>query len=371
MRRAIFFVMAFLGTFAGSLVGVETATRAYVDLSSLFILTLFTSGFMIGRAITAIFVGRIFDKNPMQARNIMVSSFILLSIVSILYLFVSVWLYIFLRFMVGMLSGFAWPSVQSILLAASKHSEKNRNMSIYFICGSIGMSTAFLIFAYIDLLTIIIIGVLFYLATAFLGTTLPIETKTFAPNEKRQSIRPQEKENIRIKFILLAVELGMVSAILATDTITGILLDKGFTEMELGIILSITSYIGIIIGMLSSYGSASVSDKYGEKKIILFLSVMVIFSSLGLLLSNDMAIIFISIILLKIYVHSFRPLLVALAKSSGATGLNVGIINASHNASTVILSPTLGFLIENKYTNIITVLVSTIVIIATIIFYRQ
>ncbi len=371
MRKTVFFMMAFFGSLAGNIVRVGTAAKAYIDISSVLFLALFTAGFMIGRAIAAIFAGRIFDKNPIHAQNIMVASFILLGIISTAYLFVPVLWYLFIRFVAGILSGLSWPVVQSILLTSSSYSEKSRNMSIYFICGSLGMSTAFLIFIYLDIIVIILIGVILYIATAGLGLYIhPIEERTYRKQQRDIQVVPM-REGASLKYIILASQLGLVAAVLSTDTITGILLDRGFSRTELGLVLSVSSYIGIPIGMVGSYASASVADKYGESWMMISLLLLMFGSMVGLIISTDIIIIIVSMVLLRIYVYCYRPILIALAKSSDTTGSNVGIINASHNASTVILSPVIGLLIEGEEIALLIVLVAIMVISAIAIAHRS
>jgi len=370
MRRGIFFGMAFIGSFAGNIIKVETAAKAYLDISSVFFLALFTAGFMIGRAISAILGGKIFDRYPMYARRIMVISFVLLGLLCPAYLFVSVYLYLFLRFVSGLLSGFAWPVVQSMLLTSSSYSEKSKNMSIYFIFGSVGMSTAFLVFIYLEITIITIIGLSLFLLTALLGSFIKIEIKRGRVQKENKSNGNIDKKT-KLKYIVLASELGLVTAIIATDTITAILLDKGFNKIELGFILSMSSYIGIVIGMFSSYIIASIADRYGERNTIIALSILMMASTISLLLSSSIATIITSLTLLRIFVYCYRPVLVALAKSDKTTGLNVGIINASHNAATVVFSPVIGTLIESEAINILTLIILIVALLTIIIARRK
>lgn len=360
MRKTIFFLMAFLGTFAGNIIRVETAARAYFDVSSVFFLTLFTAGFMVGRAIAALIVGDLFDRKPIYARNIMVLSFLLLGVMSLVYLFVPVWLYLLLRFLFGILSGLSWPIVQSILLISSKSYEKNRNMSVYFICGSLGMSIAFLLFAYLDMMTVGLVCMTLYMLTSCLGMLLRVDNKKDKRLDYKQAMN-SGRGKVRIEYVILASELGLAAAIIATDTITGILLEKGFDEIRLGIILSLSSFFGILLGIFSSYISALVADRYGERKIFVFLSMLMLVSTISLIFSSNIIAVSVSIIMLKVFIQCFRPILIALARSSDAVGLNIGIINASHNIATVVFSPVLGLLIECEYFDIMLVLILIVV----------
>ena len=337
------FLMAFIGSLAGGIVRVETAAGAYNISKSLLLLALFSASFMLGRAIAAVQAGKVFDRNFSVARKIMIFSFAMMGLLTVVYLFVSVETYIILRLIFGILSGLSWPMLQSVLLSITPSATRGRDMSIYFIFGSLGMSTAYFLFGFSTMVISVALGAALYILTAMLGLISPR-----VPQTKKDSKKPKEKAGgrIRMGLVIIAVELGFVSAILATDTITGLLLLKGFSRIEISIILSSATYISIPISLAASYGLATISDKWGEKVVLTGLTALMVFSAVMFIYTTEIVSIVASIILLRMFVRSFRPILLGLAKSTSYIGSNIGAINASHNIFTTLLSPVVGIFIE-------------------------
>ncbi len=340
--KYVLFLMAFIGSLGGAMVRVETAAGAYKISESFLLLTLFSASFMLGRATAAVWSGKVFDRKYVMAYRIMIISFILLGILALGYLFVSVEIYLVLRLLFGILSGLSWPVLQSILLSIVHDTTRGRDMSLYFIFGSLGMSTAYFLFGFSTMLISVMVGMFLYILTGIMGLVLPRRGVA----KKRKNKTPQRGGGIKIEFVIIAMELGFVSAILATDTITGLLLLKGFSRIQISLILSVATYISIPISLAASYGLATISDKFGEKIILAGLTLLMVFSVIVFIYTSGATSIMISIILLRIFARSFRPILLGLAKSTMSLGSNIGAMNASHNIFTTALSPIVGVLIE-------------------------
>lgn len=148
--------------------------------------------------------------------------------------------------MSGVFAGLSWPIVQSMLLSISEDREKSTNMSLYFISGGIGSIIAYAAAGF----TKGFINILLANHTVhnYTFTHISIRNKT-SRKETRETHEQKQSGQVSVFTIgILSVELGLMSAILSTDLIIGMLMLKGFTRVTLSFTLSATSTLGMAIG---------------------------------------------------------------------------------------------------------------------------
>jgi len=349
-----FLLVSFLGTFAGQLVKAETAIESYSETRSILLLSFFASSYVLGRGIAALVSGKIFDVRPKKAKIVMLISFVFMGLISLLYALLDVPFYAILRLMSGIFAGFAWPIVQSMLLSISGEHEKSTNMSLYFVSGGIGSIVAYTVVGFLKGIFNILLAALLFMVAPMLIFCHKIKRE-----EKSQKKRHALDQNMQVSVLtlgILSVELGLISAMLATDLIVGLLMSKGFTRTALSIILSTASTLGMIIGFPLSLVLARIGDVRGSKKIIIALSAIFLISAFVFIESTLTILLVLSISAIKIVQLSFRPILTALAKTSKTTGIRVGIVNSVHNISTMVLSIDIGYLLEIQAVRCINIL---------------
>lgn len=354
----VFFIASFLGSLAGTIIRVETAIYTQQIKESFLLLAFFTIAFMLGRGLASILSGRVFDISSDKARKLMIISFISLSITSLLYMILDINLYIFLRLLMGFLSGLSWPIVQSMLLSISEENVKSRNMNIYFISGSIGMTLAYVTIGFVSGWVNIIIGSIFFAFAALIISTVRADIHI-----------PKTLGKPTHEFIIFAVSLGFMQVILSSDILVGIIFLKGFDRIILGIILSVFSIASLALSPLISIIIAYISDK-GRIEIGVIASIAIyIIALMTLLLTLNVILIILSLIVIRACIMAYRSVISASAKSRGI-GLKIGIINSISNISVATSSAILGVMLEMSIILTLTI-VSLVIIAPAIISLRE
>jgi len=357
-KVVIFFIASFLGSLAGTIIRVETAIYTQQIKESFLLLAFFTIAFMLGRGLASILSGRIFDISSDKARKLTIISFISLSLTSLLYMIPDVNLYIFLRLLMGFFSGLSWPIVQSMLLSISEENVKSRNMNIYFISGSIGMTLAYVTIGFVSGWVNILIGSFFFALTALIISTMRAEIHV-----PRTSGKPTHE------FIIFAVSLGFMQVILSSDILVGIIFLKGFNRTILVIILSVFSIASIALSPIISIIIAYISD-IRKIEIGIVVSVIAYITALiTLLLTINVVLIILSLIVIRACIMAYRSVITASAKSRGI-GLKIGIINSVSNISVAVSSAILGVMLGASIILPLAI-ISSIIIVPAIISLRE
>ena len=258
----------------------------------------------------------------------------------------------------GFLSGLSWPIVQSMLLSISEENVKSRNMNIYFISGSIGMTLAYVTIGFVSGWVNILIGSFFFALTALIISTMRAEIHV-----------PRTSGKTTHEFIIFAVSLGFMQVILSSDILVGIIFLKGFDRIILGIILSVFSIASLALSPLISIIIAYISDK-GRIEIGVIASIAIyIIALMTLLLTLNVILIILSLIVIRACIMAYRSVISASAKSRGI-GLKIGIINSISNISVATSSAILGVMLEMSIILTLTI-VSLVIVAPAIISLRE
>jgi len=145
---ALCLAIALLGSMAFRLQMPAVSFYArYVLQSSAFIIGLFTAAFMLSRAATAVFTGRLYSKKSF-ARVAAPIGFLAGSVLAWAFTFLrSVWGFTLLRVLQGVANGIAWVMVQIVLGASVEESRRATVYAIYFSIGIAGVSIANLLYS--------------------------------------------------------------------------------------------------------------------------------------------------------------------------------------------------------------------------------
>ncbi len=316
---------------------------------------LLTSSFFIARGITAIIAGGLTDKLRSKMLVASTAGFLLNALVVQLYPAVAniYWL-LLLRFVQGVLNGFAWVPIQALLGFITDKNIRGRIYSIYFILGALGALTGNLIYSVLSsapLTHILVISSIFFilssikivLAKSMIGENVSIENQF----EKRG--QPSARHAVQttiltiIPLILVVFSSNMFSSILKGDLI------YVYLNMYLGLSKSIASLIigfaGVIVLPVNYMISWIADKKSGKTALEISLAISIVG---GLLLSMRNPFLAVSgLILAMIGGSSIVPITRKLAvsiRSYGGTG--IGIINTSGNIGSMTGSAIAGLLFD-------------------------
>ncbi len=353
---SLFTITAYTGTvaFRMSMPAIAFYAKNVLEASMLGI-GLLTSSFFIARGITAIIAGGLTDKLRSKMLVASTAGFLLNALVVQLYPAVAniYWL-LLLRFVQGVLNGFAWVPIQALLGFITDKNIRGRIYSIYFILGALGALTGNLIYSALSsapLTHILVISSIFFilssikivLAKSMIGENVSIENQF----EKRG--QPSARHAVQttiltiIPLILVVFSSNMFSSILKGDLI------YVYLNMYLGLSKSIASLIigfaGVIVLPVNYMISWIADKKSGKTALEISLAIGIVG---GLLLSMRNPFLAVSgLILAMIGGSSIVPITRKLAvsiRSYGGTG--IGIINTSGNIGSMTGSAIAGLLFD-------------------------
>ncbi len=353
---SLFIITAYTGTvaFRMSMPAIAFYAKNVLEASMLGI-GLLTSSFFIARGITAMIAGGLTDKLRSKMLVASTAGFLLNALVVQLYPAVAniYWL-LLLRFVQGVLNGFAWVPIQALLGFITDKNIRGRIYSIYFILGALGALTGNLIYSALSsapLTHILVISSIFFIlssikivfAKSMIGENVSIENQF----EKRG--QPSARHVVQttiltiIPLILVVFSSNMFSSILKGDLI------YVYLNMYLGLSKSIASLIigfaGVIV-LPVNYMISWIADKRsGKTALEISLAIGIVG---GLLLSMRNPFLAVpGLILAMIGGSSIVPITRKLAvsiRSYGGTG--IGIINTSGNIGSMTGSAIAGLVFD-------------------------
>ncbi len=349
-------ITAYTGTvaFRMSMPAIAFYAKNVLEASMLGI-GLLTSSFFIARGITAIIAGGLTDKLRSKMLVASTAGFLLNALVVQLYPAVAniYWL-LLLRFVQGVLNGFAWVPIQALLGFITDKNMRGRIYSIYFILGALGALSGNLIYSALSSAQLthilmfssiffILSGISIILTKSMVGKNVSVENQFEKRGEPSTSYVVRTTILTITPLILVVFSSNMFSSILKGDLI------YVYLNIYLGLSRSIASLIigfaGVIV-LPVNYMISWIADKRSGK-IALEISLAIGIVG-GLLLSTRNPFLAVpGLILAMIGGSSIVPITRKLAvsiRSYGGTG--IGIINTSGNIGSMTGSAIAGLLFD-------------------------
>ncbi len=344
----LIYTIVFIGSVASVLLRAITAVMVQETMQSIFLVALLTTAFMIGRSISAFLTGFISDK--VRRKNLLAFlGFSLLTLVNFSYLILPVEFYHFLRFLMGISSGIAWPMMQRLVLDFSPEKRRHRSTSVYFLLGWLGLTVGYYEFGRIpDEIALILAILLFVIITLLTLFLKPPESKIVTTKKTK---RRKERKLIPpiSTIVLLSLCFGISIGVISVDFLVGYLMIKFKTKIDVSNILTMASLFGFIL----SYFLGWSLDKYPKKSTVFASALLIPIGLFGFPFAETKEAMIADIAFIRASVSGFRPILIAQAKAEKKTGLRIGIINSVSNIATSIMLAFIGYVIELQLTLVI------------------
>ncbi len=352
----LFIITAYTGTvaFRMSMPAIAFYAKNVLEASMLGI-GLLTSSFFIARGITAIIAGGLTDKLRSKMLVASTAGFLLNALVVQLYPAVAniYWL-LLLRFVQGVMNGFAWVPIQALLGFITNKNIRGRIYSIYFILGALGALSGNILYSALSsapLTHILMISSIFFilsgtkivLAKSMIGKNVSIENRFEERGEPSTKHVIQTTVMTIIPLMLVVLSSSMFSSVLRGDLI------YVYLNVYLGLSRSVASLIIGFAGVTVlpvNYMISWIADKKSNKTALeIALSIGIVG---GLLLSTKNLLLAVpGLILAMIGGSSIVPVTRKLAvsiRSYGGTG--IGIINTSGNIGSMVGSAIAGLFFD-------------------------
>ena len=355
----LFIVTAYTGTFAFKLSMPAVAFYAKNILeASMLGIGMLTSSFFIARATTAILAGALTDKIKTKILFLSATGFILNAFVVELYPYIASlpWL-LFLRFLQGVLNGFAWVPIQAVLGLLVEKNIRGRVYSVYFILGTLGSFTGNTVYSFLTskpLSYILGISSTLFLVSGLqvLGSKLLLREKTVlvaSSDIKRNTVKKGLAGGISTVFLVLPLLLivftsSMFGSFLKGDLIYVYLyVFQGFSESSAPMIVGIASLLVLPINYVMSWFSDR-RDSYLALRISILTGVI---GGILLALRND----FIAVLGLLMALagsSSTIPITRKLAVSiKSRAGTGIGLLNTTGNLGSMLGSAVAGYVLDS------------------------
>ncbi len=356
LAAMLFIVTAYTGTvaFRLSMPAIAFYAKNVLEASMLGI-GLLTSSFFIARGITAIIAGGLTDKLGSKVLVASTAGFLLNALVVQLYPAVpNIYWLLLLRFVQGVLNGFAWVPIQALLGFITGKNIRGRIYSIYFILGALGALSGNLLYSVLSsapLTRILMISSIFFiisgieivLAKSMIGENVSIDGRFEKRGEPSTRHAVQTTILTIVPLILVVLSSSMFSSILKGDLI------YVYLNVYLGLSRSAASFIigfaGVIV-LPVNYMISWIADKKSSKTALEIALTMGIVG--GLLLSTRNPLLAVpGLILAMIGGSSIVPVTRKLAVSIRSYGgTSIGIINTSGNIGSMAGSAIAGLLFD-------------------------
>lgn len=334
----VLFMIALVGTFAGSLLRVITAAIIHETFGSLMLTGLLVTAFMVGRAVSSFVFASLSDR--IRAYNVLaLLGFALASLTAVLHMLLPVWAYHALRALFGVACGAAWPIAQRLVLEHARPEKRHRAMSIYFGMGMIGVTASYAVFPLVREDVALVLSAILFLATACGVMIVFPEKRGVTRRETRASARPPSVRSLA----LASIAFGGLVGVLSQDFLVGLALMKFHTRVSAGLALTLGSVIGIVL----SYAVGWVIDRTGSRLVAKVLALISPLFVGALVLSPTPEVFVLSVGATRSALAALRPQILAMAKASRGTGLRVGVVNSLTNVSTACVPPLLGALLPS------------------------
>ncbi len=305
---------------------------------------LLTASFMIARAIAASIAGHLYRKRAL-ARALPPACFALNALVTLGYVHANSVVFITaLRFVQGVLNGFAWITIQIVLGASTPQSIRGTVYATYFAIGSLGAALANYIYsmlAYAPISIPLAISSVLFLSTAILSTTLSYVETPSRPKQvsgKRSRIRLSGLL-ISLLFFTLSIQIG--TAFVSSDVVYVYVHEVyGFPKHEVGLFMMFTTLISIVLSIALSFVADRVSDRAALTTVFIIALVAMASSTMR----NPIALLG-AIVLLSIAGRS----MVSISRRIAITYIGpegVGYINTASNIGAMLSSIAIGALYD-------------------------
>ena len=360
----ILMLLAFMGTtaFRVSVPAIAFYTRSVLEASALGI-GLLTSSFFAARAIAALLAGTLSDRLVRKLPYIIAMAFILNAIAVYTYSYAHTLTFVLtIRFIQGILNGFAWVPSQYLLGLLVSESFRGRAYSIYFTLGSIGIiagNALYSLLSNVEIRLILGISSLLFMMSSIMALLLSRFTTNIPPpsSRKRHESRVRDRHTYYPLITITPLVVIVLSTTLYVSIIRGDLIYIYFKEFYLLPKASVTSFIALAssIALIIGYLISWVSDRVGD---VLSLRISTILFTIGALLVS-----------IKYLVANLLGLVILYSASSGLLpvsrriavsryrlgGSAIGVVNASGNIGSVLGASIAGYLYDilgKTYVNI-------------------
>ncbi len=342
-------IIAFIGTLAFRIAVPVIAFYAREVLGSTALdVGLLMSSFMAARAIAATISGHVYGHRRLVV-IITPLCFSLNAIVALLYLTATDVVHLFiLRFLQGLLNGFAWVTIQIVLGATVPQRFRATAYAIYFASGSLGIVLANQLFGYLanrPLIEPILISSTAFITTALLSLFISYPASTELGVERPRRRLSVNRDSISIAVLISLVVLVMCIragiSVVFSDVMYVYLYELfGYTKSFIGLFLAYATGIGVALSIPFSL----VADRLSERTAFI-LSIAIAVLGLILLPTLNSNTILLSIALLSVAGRVLIPITRRIAMTYiGARG--IGYINASGNIGVLTGSALFGYLYD-------------------------
>ena len=354
----LFIITAYTGTFAFKLSMPAVAFYAKNILeASMLGIGMLTSSFFIARATTAILAGALTDKIKTKILFLSATGFVLNAIVVELYPYIASlpWL-LFLRFLQGVLNGFAWVPIQAVLGLLVRKSIRGRVYSVYFILGALGSFTGNTVYSFltsrplsyilgISSVLFLISGIQVLSSKLLLGETVTIVSGKNKKNSRiNESGRAINTIFVILPLLLIVFTSSMFGSFLKGDLIYVYLyVFQGFSESTAPMIVGIAGLIVLPINYIISWFSDK-KDSYLALRIAILTGVV---GGILLALRND-SIAVLGLLLALAGSSSTIPITRKLAVSiKSRAGTGIGLLNTTGNLGSMLGSMIAGYVLDS------------------------
>ncbi len=220
---------------------------------------------MMARAIAASIAGHLYRRRAV-ARILPPACFALNALVTLGYAHAnSVGLIVALRFVQGVLNGFAWITVQIVLGASTPQSIRGTVYATYFAIGSLGAALAnyiYSVLAYAPISIPLAISSALFVATAILSTSLSYVEAPSRPKQVSGRGAGIGFGGLLIPLLFFTLSIQVGTAFVSSDVIYVYIHEVyGFSKQEVGLFMTITTLISIALSIALSFVADRVSDR--------------------------------------------------------------------------------------------------------------
>ncbi len=323
-----FTVLAFTGSLATRLLTPALSFFLREGLrASFFGVSTLTSGYMLGRSLTAYFSGRA----GRRWRHLPSLCLVLNALLILLYPLARRWYEVAgLSFLQGALMGLTWPLIQYSVMASVGEGRVGRAISIYFFVGSlagpVGDAVYGVLFSTSPVSTVVLASFSLYVLSSLLAYfgSLNVQVKV----EKRERVRGEGDAHW---LLVLGFGMGGMASLVGSSIVYVLLrewfaLSKGIAAL----LLSLVGGLSIGSKLISGYAL----DEVGANTILKSLAALLV---IGTLLTGvkSLPLFLIGLSIISMVVGAFIPASRAIAYAFPNPASAVGRLNSFGNIGTV------------------------------------
>jgi len=347
---ALCFALALIGTSGFRLLipAISYLCRYVFGVSAL-ALALLTVLFFVARSISSVLVGKLCEVYG-RLNVVVFIAFSLFALVSLLFAFAgSIHLVLVLRFVQGLLSGFAWVTVQLLLGLSVPKEFRGRVFAIYFMLGSLGFSLGNYLYSVLSsfsLLWICFVAFCMYCVCAILSLLLPSRaTITGIPSANVLRGLSSVLRVLRFGFPLFTLLFVVRLYFSIVGGELGYVYLCEFTGLSMGVVARFLAIVSLI-SLAVSYGIAWLGDRFSDLLALYLCSLLLVAGSLLLAVSN-VSLVFLGFLLLSSSLRSLTPLSRKFATTYfRSRGVAIGLVNSVTNLGAALGAVSAGYLYD-------------------------